>query len=263
MKKLFILLLMVGCVGVIFVGNLHWKSLNASLAPAEAESSEQSEEANQADTTSTEGNIEGYLAYTAKWSSELRSTFENRLAEGEALNMVIVGSQAMDAVEPGWNDKVAEAVNAAYGETISVRSVSYDSTSFDFVEEGKGEEIADMNPHLVVFEPLLLNDNGVVRIEDSLDYVEDILEDIASSNAGVEFIFTPSQPLYSPGLYATQIQALQEFADENDYIYINHWENWPDVQSEEVKDYLNDDSSPNALGQEAWANAIISYLITE
>ncbi|MGD6802096.1 SGNH/GDSL hydrolase family protein [Rossellomorea aquimaris] len=264
MKKLFIVLLMLVSVGVILLGNLHWKTLNSAPAATEAESTDLEGETETKDEASKESSPDGKLSYTGNWSPEMRSIYENKLEEGEAFNLMIAGSQAMDAVEPGWNDLVAEAVKAKYGDTITVHSFPYDSNSFDFVAEAKAEEIADLDPNLVIFEPLTLNDNSLVRIEDSLVHIQTIYEDISASNVGMELVLTPPQPVHSPNWYATQISELEKFADNEGYTYIDHWENWPDVESEEIKNYLNGEgSSPNEQGQKAWAEAIISYLITE
>ncbi|MGD6968576.1 SGNH/GDSL hydrolase family protein [Rossellomorea vietnamensis] len=264
MKKLFILLLTLVSIAVILLGNLHWRNLNSTPATTAAESSDQSGDTDKKEAASAKNNSSDYLEYTGNWSADLQAIYSQKLEEGESFNLVLAGSQAMDAAEPGWNDLVAEAVKAKYGDTITVHSFPYDSNSFDFVAEARAEEIADLDPNLVIFEPLTLNDNELVRIEDSLVHIETIFEDISYSNVGVEFVLTPPQPLYSPDWYATQISELEKFADKEGYTYIDHWENWPDVESEEIKNYLNGEgSSPNELGQKAWADAIISYLITE
>ncbi|WP_409252151.1 SGNH/GDSL hydrolase family protein [Bacillus sp. SCS-153A] len=263
MKKLSVFLLFSLCIGVIIYGNLHWKKIQSFTTPNVVESSEQGENSDLDNEVDTSLNQEDYMSFTGNWSEQLKSSYQEKLAKGEKLNIVIVGSQAMDAVDPGWNDLVAAAVSETFKETIELSSLSYGSHSLDFVLEDKAEEIAASKPDLVIFEPLTLNDNGKIRIEDSLDNIFTVVSEVSADHPDVEFILTPSQPLYQPVNYAAQIDALEQFAAENSFTYINHWDNWPDVDNEEVIDYLDEQSSPNELGQKAWADAIISYLISE
>ena len=48
----------------------------------------------------------------------------------------------------------------------------------------------------------------------------------------------PPHPLYQATYYPVQVEALAQYAEDNDIPYLNHWEAWPDQDSKEIKDYL-------------------------
>ena len=60
------------------------------------------------------------------------------------------------------------------------------------------------------------------------------------------------------------MEELQQFAEDNDIPYLNHWEAWPDQDSEEIKEYITEDSSqPSVKGHEVWAEYMIDYFIAK
>jgi hypothetical protein len=61
-----------------------------------------------------------------------------------------------------------------------------------------------------------------------------------------------------------EVEQLKTLAENEGYTFIDHWKNWPDYQSEEIKDYILYDSgsiAPNEKGHEVWAEYIIDIFI--
>ncbi|BCB05877.1 SGNH/GDSL hydrolase family protein [Bacillus sp. KH172YL63] len=260
MKKAFILLLFIIAAGVIVYGNLHWNSMTATSGEKEGQ---ETAPAVTSETKESAANEDDYISFMENWPEGAQEVYEEKAKADEPFHIVLMGSQAMDAAEKGWDDLVMEKLQDVYGDTITVQSVSFDMNTLEFVNETKYGEIADFSPNLVIFEPLTLNDNGEVVIEDSLINIETIMDGIQGDADDTFFALTPPQPVYSPNLYAFQIEQTREFAEDHEIPYIDHWENWPSVDDEEIKNYLNADSSPNAEGQQAWAQGVIDYLISE
>ncbi|MHA7138187.1 SGNH/GDSL hydrolase family protein [Rossellomorea arthrocnemi] len=258
MKKVLILLLFIVSIGVIVYGNLHWNSMVTSSGSEEG--SVANRDSNDAPDVAAGGN---YLKYAGNWPEGARTLYEEKLQDGESFKIVLMGSQAMDSVENGWDDIVTEKLQEVYEDSVEVSSISYDVNTLEFVNEEKYLEIAELEPNLVIFEPLTLNDNGEVVIEDSLVNIETIMDEIKEESGDVYFALTPPQPVYKPNLYAFQIEETRDFTSETDLPYIDHWENWPAVEEEEIKDYLDEDSSPNEEGHKAWATGINNYLVSE
>ncbi|MCF6409976.1 hypothetical protein [Pseudalkalibacillus salsuginis] len=68
----------------------------------------------------------------------------------------------------------------------------------------------------------------------------------------------PPHPIEDSISYESQVEAIEEFANDSEILFLNHWENWPD--GEEVGQYLNDDQSgPNKQGNQVWAEYILNY----
>lgn len=262
MKKVFILFLLILCGGVIVYGNLHWKSMtsNADGKSDTAAKKEDPKPVTDENSDSVEGD-EKELAAMGNWPKDARALYKEKLESGETFNVVLLGSTEMDSIENGWNDLVTSALEEEYGDTISVESLSYDLNTLDFVREEKYEEVGELQPGLVIFEPFVFQDNGNVLIEDTLQNIETIREEVKTLSPGASFVLTPPQPIYQPANYEAQVTEIKEFAGDNGIPYIDHWSNWPDVEDEEIKSYLDEVSSPNEKGHEAWAKGIIEFLI--
>lgn len=260
MKKVFILLLFIICIGVIVYGNLQWKDMTPTAGSEKATETKGKSEDGPAQVVS---NGDEYLTYAGNWPEGTRKLYEEKLKAGEPFQVVLMGSQAMDSVENGWADIVSDKLQEVYGDTMDVKIVSYDMNTLEFVNDTKYEEVAELSPNLVIFEPLTLNDNGEVVIEDSLVNIETIMDEIKGDSDETYFALTPPQPVYKPNLYAFQIDETKEYALDHDIPYIDHWEEWPDVEDEGIKDYLDSNSSPNDEGQKAWAAGIVDYLVSE
>jgi hypothetical protein len=262
MKKVLIFFLLILCGGVIVYGNLHWKSMTTDSTSADSPpSSEEQGESDKSEPTSL-GTAEGeYLSTTVNWPEDARSLYKEKLEAGEPFTIVLMGSTEMDSIEEGWNDKVAEALEEEYGDTVSIESLSFETNTLEFVREERYEEVGDLQPGLVIFEPFVFIDNGNVTIEDTLQSIGTIIDEVKESSPGSAFVLTPPQPIYQPANYAAQVTEIQEYAEENDIPFIDHWSNWPDVEDEEIKTYLDDASSPNEQGHTAWAKGITDFLV--
>jgi hypothetical protein len=257
MKKALIFLLVLLCVGVIVFGNLHWQSMTLGSTSMEEETGEtKSETTNKEEKNYPSLEIENYLPFAASWPEDARTVYKEKIEAGEKFSIVLIGSDEMETVEEGWNDLVTNALKVAYSETITVESLSYNMNTLDFVREERFNEVTELYPDLVVFEPFVFKDNGTVIIEDSIQNIGTITEEV-----NAPFVITPPQPVYQPALYATQIEELKRYTDESGIPYIDHWSNWPDVEDEEIKTYLDEVSSPNEQGHELWAQGVIDYLI--
>ncbi|WP_044339941.1 SGNH/GDSL hydrolase family protein [Rossellomorea aquimaris] len=262
MKKVFIFFLLILCGGVIVYGNLHWKSMTPSSTSADSSTSPEKKQQSDKSDSSSLGTEEGeYLSITVNWPEDARSLYKEKLGAEEPFKIVLMGSPEMDSIEEGWNDKVADALEDEYGDTVSIESLSFETNTLEFVREERYEEVGKLQPGLVIFEPFVFKDNGNVMIEDSLQSIDTIMEEVKEVSPGASFALTPPQPIYQPKNYAVQVSQIQEYAEENDIPFIDHWSNWPDVEDEEIKTYLDDVSSPNEQGHTAWAKGIIDFLV--
>ena len=74
----------------------------------------------------------------------------------------------------------------------------------------------------------------------------------------------PANPLFQAKYYPLQVEALKNYADRNNITYLNHWDAWPDTQSEEIKKFLiGEPSTPNETGHKLWADFLVDYFISE
>ena len=140
---------------------------------------------------------------------------------------------------------------------LNVRSFG-EKTSLEAMREIRDQGI-ESTPDILLLEPFLLKDNGEIRIEDSLDAVTNIISSYRNVNEDLIIILQPSNPLYDSKFYPLQVKKLKDYAEKNDYIYLNHWKAWPELDNVEMEDYLTGDSKPNHKGHQIWAKYLVDY----
>ncbi len=178
------------------------------------------------------------------------------------LKLVIVGSAPQEEVKATWAELLKGKIEDTYGSSlikVDVREYK-DMTTLQFIKSDTYKEIAQASPDVLLFEPFLLKDNGVVGIENTLDNIDVILTYLKRQNEQLVTILQPSAPVYKANNYPSDAKALEEFAKENDYEYINHWKAWPDYQSEKISAYLTQaPGQPNDKGEQLWAQHLEHY----
>jgi lysophospholipase L1-like esterase len=234
------------CIGVLVYGQFHWNQQTAvqAVKPAIVE-----EEAT---------NIEPYLEMAANWPAEAKAQFQRALEEEKPYKILFVGSSAME-----WEQQVTQRLVESYGsERITTANHTYDMTTTELLAEGKQTELAAEKAQLVVMEPLLLNDNGKVKIDVTLANLSRMIEDIKKENPDSTIILQPSYPIYLPKYYSEQVAALKEYAEENNLTYLDHWTAWPATDNVEIKDYLAEgQNGPNEKGNQVWGEFLVEYFI--
>lgn len=121
-------------------------------------------------------------------------------------------------------------------------------------------EVIESRPSVLFIEPFLLNDNGNVRIEDSLANLTTIIEQVKEALPEVELVILPANPLYEANFYFDQNKELANYAEEKDFYYLNHWGAWPATDNEELNNYL-DNGRPNKEGHELWAKYVAEDIL--
>ncbi len=157
-----------------------------------------------------------------------------------------------------WNlhtaKQVFEVVVKEYG----------DMTTKEALEANVDKEIIDAKPDILLWEPFILNNNGVIEIEDTLQQIDTIIQNIQSALPDVTVMLQPPHPIYNATYYPTQVEELKTFAREKGYTYLDHWKAWPDYKSEELNDVVNENTDlPNERGHQLWADFLIGYFIAK
>ncbi|CAG9621400.1 SGNH/GDSL hydrolase family protein [Sutcliffiella rhizosphaerae] len=250
MKKIIILVLCVLGASLIYLGKLHYDS---KIAAAGKSSSE----------IPVEENID-LTKLTKNLSEDMNLIIQNKINNNETINILIVGSNALVAsnIELSWPSLLEQKLIENYGEGIfklQVENLKFVSTNV-FIETDSIKKLLEEKQDIIIFEPLLLNDNGFVRIEDSLRNLSSIIDVILKEQHDTYLILQPANPILNAPIYEEQVNELKDYAQENSIEYFNHWEIWP--VGEEVGDYLEGDF-PNEQGHQLWADYFINYFISK
>ncbi|MFC5734305.1 SGNH/GDSL hydrolase family protein [Cytobacillus gottheilii] len=264
MKNFLLTMLAVGCAVVLFLGNMHWKEETA-VSVEDVESSNGGAQAAESGApveqeTKSNADAEAILELAKNWPEDARLRLEERIAEGVSYKIAFVGSNALDS----WAPLSKAAIEEAYGEeVVSVTLQGFDGTTADYTNENKAAELADLNADLVLLEPFTLADNGVIRIEDSLLHISNWIDAVQAENSDTVFMLQPSQPIHLAGYYLTQLDALEQFANEREIVYMDHWTAWPGTQEDALLGYLTDENLPNEEGARVWSEFVNGVFVGE
>ncbi|MCI4620635.1 SGNH/GDSL hydrolase family protein [Priestia megaterium] len=140
------------------------------------------------------------------------------------MKLVIVATAPTEAVQATWPALLKKKIEETYGSSlIDIEVHEYkDMTTLQFIKNDTYKEISNTKPDVLLFEPFLLNDNGVVGINNTLENIKVIMRHIEKQNSNLVTILQPSAPVYKANNYPNDGKALEQFAKENSYEYINH-----------------------------------------
>ncbi|WP_404347881.1 SGNH/GDSL hydrolase family protein [Sutcliffiella horikoshii] len=255
MKKIAIIFLCTVAVSLIYLGKMQYdkKIMQAETATVQVQTS-----------NSTESSL---LSLSKNMSGSLQTKVKSKIESKETIKLLIVGSGAImngDAINLPWPITVKNALEANYGQGIfNVDVMNFENFTTHHLIELKGhEQIAAKKPDILIIEPLLLNDNGFVIMEDTLKNLDTIIVTVRKINSEAHIILQPPNPIYEPVTYLEQVKGLEEYASQKNIEYFNHWEDWPETSSENIKEVLQG-TFPNAKGQNIWANYIVDYLVSK
>lgn len=264
MRKFGALLLVIFCLAILVTSYSSWKEKIEVAAEKPLDTNEKTEAAKEvpeaAKEQTTAITVEELESLTAGMDGNVRNVLLDKFNKEENAQLLIVGSNAIDSGEPGYAALLIEEIEQAYKGFIETTVVSFNGTSESFMNEDMD---LSQGFDVVLMEPFTLKNNGNVEIEeereDTLEFIAKVRE--AESNAAL--VLHPPQPIYGAQFYITQVKALEEFATQQQFGYINHWSAWPETTDNALKDYLTEDGLPNTEGASVWASELKKYFITE
>ncbi|KGA95771.1 hypothetical protein AJ85_18750 [Alkalihalobacillus alcalophilus ATCC 27647 = CGMCC 1.3604] len=258
MKNVLLVLFVVACLALLVVGHFQYEAKLNNIA-SDAEGQAVSQEL----TLSTEEGSHDEDSHPERVEGLIRSVLKAH--NTDTLSLVYLGSDALGEGEEGsWphlvNEHLVDLLGEEQVETNLIPVGMAGSTSL--LNDTMIESILETEPNLLIIEPLVLNN---IRFQNGYDItttiadIETLIADIQERASNLEIVITPSNPIHSPTSYHLDIEQLQEFATTNDYLYANHWTEWPDYHSDEIKDYLHE-GRPNEAGHQVWADYMIDFL---
>ncbi|KYD19065.1 SGNH/GDSL hydrolase family protein [Saccharococcus caldoxylosilyticus] len=251
-------LLVISCTSFIVAGHLYWqKKIDNTVRQAVTEATEfqvtHEQEAKR-------------MAYAKKLPAEVQAKIKRAIETNRPLRLVIAGSEATPASKDGWPALFEQQLDATYGNKVfQVVVKEYKGmTTKQAIEENIAGQLIKEKPDIVLWEPFLLNNNGVININDTFQHIDAIIQTITDKLPDVTILLQPPHPIYNATYYPEQVKQFQAFAKEKGYIYIDHWKAWPDYKSNELNKYVDPDTDlPTKDGQKRWADFLADYFIAK
>ncbi|QNG60221.1 SGNH/GDSL hydrolase family protein [Bacillus sp. PAMC26568] len=262
MKKVWVILTCMICVIIIMAGNLHWQIKTGSKG---AQQVLKLVDSSKEQTESEDAPIKEEPNASKNLPKELAAKIKAAQEGGEPVKFVMYGSETTSSEPNAWPILLQNKLNEAYGEQVFeiVILSEIDKTSREVINEGLYKKIIEQNPDLVLLEPFLLKDNGEIGILNTLLNVETMVADIKKQNPEATIMLQPPHPLFGAKFYPKEVDEFKKFAEEKEYLYLDHWINWPKGDDEKLNDYLTEDKKPNDQGNKAWAEYLIGYFVAE
>ncbi|SES35541.1 SGNH/GDSL hydrolase family protein [Salisediminibacterium halotolerans] len=196
---------------------------------------------------------------------DISEAFINSIEDGEEITITVVASESAESDEgEAWPEVLESYLAETYDNAaFSVTAETFgEQTTLEMVQENAYEGAVDEGTDLVIFEPLLWNDNGVVGQDQSLEHITTMIAEFEEYTEALAL--TPSQPAFQTVNYPAQIEALGDYAEESGIVYLDHWSAWPDLFDTELLDYVGEeDRLPTEEGHALWGEAVGQMLSGE
>ncbi|MCI4057143.1 SGNH/GDSL hydrolase family protein [Bacillus cereus] len=273
-KAVLVLVIFVLFVASIVSGKLYWNKkianatgqtsevtkTKAEVKDSKAKKEEKKEEKKQ-DAKSSFNE-----AYAKNLPDGVKEKLKKAAEDKKAVNLVIVGDEASSSEKSAWAAKLTANLETAYGKglwNVTVKEYKGESTE-ELITNKRDKEIAKENPDVILFEPPFITDNGKTGNGNSVVNTQKFVQALSTSAKGATIMIQPSNPVYGAKNYPKSIEALKQFATQNNYTYIDHWGAWPDATTKAILPYLQEEFGfPSAKGHDVWAQYVTNYFIAK
>ena len=273
-KAVLVLVIFVLFVASIVSGKLYWNKkianatgqtsevtkTKAEVKDSKAKKEEKKEEKKQ-DAKSSFNE-----AYAKNLPDAVKEKLKKAAEDKKAVNLVIVGDEASSSEKSAWAAKLTANLETAYGKglwNVTVKEYKGESTE-ELITNKRDKEIAKENPDVILFEPPFITDNGKTGNGNSVASTQKFVQALSTSAKGATIMIQPSNPVYGAKNYPKAIEALKQFATQNNYTYIDHWGAWPDASTKAILPYLKEEFGfPTAKGHEVWAQYVTDYFVAK
>jgi hypothetical protein len=247
------------CGAVLYMGHQHWEEkidAHAENIAGDEALAEQAKDKPEKDIR----------IYTKGLPPFLEGRINKAYDTKQPIDFVIVESGSKAAKGPSWAERLKDNLEKAYGKEIFNTNVqSYkEMTTIDMVGQNLTGKLSSLQPDMVLFETPMIQDNGIVGIQNTFHHLNAILDEIKKSNPRIVLMLMPPNPLYQEEVYPREVAELRKFAQTKGVYYIDHWESWPASNSPELLNYLEKDRRfPNEKGHELWAQTVTRTFISQ
>ncbi|MDA2394589.1 SGNH/GDSL hydrolase family protein [Bacillus cereus] len=205
-------------------------------------------------------------AYAKNLPDAVKEKLKKAAQDKKAVNLIIVGDEGSSSEKGAWAAKLTSNLETAYGKglwNVTVKEYKGESTE-ELIANKRDKEIAKENPDVILFEPPFITDNGKTGNGNSVANTQKFVQALSTSAKGATIMIQPSNPVYGAKNYPKAIEALKQFAAQNNYTYIDHWGAWPDASTKAILPYLKEEFGfPTAKGHEVWAQYVTDYFVAK
>ncbi|MDG5786706.1 hypothetical protein QA612_04320 [Evansella sp. AB-P1] len=273
MKKVLVMMIFILSIGAVVFGKFAYDNKLAEIANSakvdhETMVQEQIQREEEAFAKREDEEQAWFEQLTDGLPTSIKALVEQRF-DNDEIHIIAFGSRALvdsqrEGIDP-WPLLLEKGLNEKYERDL-FRVETYEFgqiTSLEVLQEEYHLGVARLNPDVVIIEPFLWNDNGIVSTNDTITALSIMVNAFESSHEDVIVMVQPPQPVFGTMYYPQYVEQLRTFVqEETDYMYIDHWNDWPDVEDEALHAYVGEEHRmPTALGHETWKNSIKTFFV--
>lgn len=263
-------------VAIIFVilGNSYYQGKLQDIATTAQEQyeimlEEQQEREAEARAIEAEELAKKLNELTSGLSSNLRALITTKYINDERIHMVAFGSRSLvDSQNEGitpWPELLQQTLNDGYGKKdffeVETKSFGY-LTSLQVLNEERHVEIAELQPDIILIEPFIWNDNGEVATRDTIQSLRMMTDVFKREIENVILFVQPAQPVHGRLYYPKYVEELKEATEEMGIKYMDHWQDWPDINDDELLLFTNEEHRmPNQEGHQLWSDSVAKFFL--
>ncbi|MEF7663996.1 SGNH/GDSL hydrolase family protein [Bacillus thuringiensis] len=273
-KVILVLVVFVLFIASIVSGKLYWNKKVANATGQTSEVTKKKAEVKDSGAKKEEKKAEKKQdakssfneAYAKNLPDAVKEKLKKAAEDKKAVNLVIVGDEASSSEKGAWAAKLTTNLETAYGKglwNVTVKEYKGESTE-ELIANKRDKEIAKENPDVILFEPPFITDNGKTGNGNSVVNTQKFVQALSTGAKGATIMIQPSNPVYGAKNYPKSIEALKQFATQNNYTYIDHWRAWPDASTKAILPYLQEEFGfPSEKGHDVWAKSITDYFVAK
>lgn len=280
MRKLALYFVIILCIAAIIFSKFSYdKKLNSIASSAttelemlEEERQESEKQRIQKEKEEQKQEQERERAWLEQMTEGLEQSVKELIIEryihDEQIHIVAFGSRAQtdsqnEQIIP-WPQLLEEILNEAYEkELFTIESISYGSgTSLQILQDESYDDVIASEPDIIIFEAPVWNDNGQVLMRDTLDALTIVINAFMRENDQSIIFIQPPQPVYNSVYYPENVEQLKQHAAVNNLIYMDHWEDWPEINDEDLLKYVDEEHRmPTQAGHELWSESLTKHFM--
>lgn len=269
-KQAIVTIVSIGCMIILITSYLIWQARletvakNASARDILIEAKPDPQKTSEEIDKTNELTSDKLTRLIQQMDNATKEVVLNRFEQNKTVQLLIVGSDALNSGSPGYAERLQNNITSAYGDFFEVDVLPFSGTITEFLEQIEDGTInLDNEYDIVLLEPFTVNNNGVVVVEDAFENILTIEKFIQGNVEDAQLIVHPSYPIFESVYYPVEVNALKDYSLASGLSYIDHWTVWPNVNDEQLQTYFNEDRTLNSEGASLWTNALSSYFIGE
>lgn len=260
MKKLGVILVIIICIGAIVWGRMYYHR-KVQLATAEAKTSNSlstpGTKSAQTNKSNSQNKSVKISDLTANLPKDLQKMIETARQQNKKLVIDMIGGNEIS----GLDSLFQKDLNKAYGQNLFEvkETILQNKTSLDVYHEGIKKVIGSTTPDIIIYTPLIMNDDRLVRTQDTTAVISLIEQDIQSTYPKAYYMIQPPNKTSDQPAINDRIDSIKDYMKKQQGVpYLNYLKKWPN--GTQMADVVKSDGhTPNAAGLKIWSDYLGNY----